>query len=564
MFSLGLKLLKTYPSKSALIIILALLVGVLEGVSIGAIMPILEIILNNNSSDSSSSLVVFITKLLNGVGLELTIYSVTSLLFFAILGKAIVSFFSMNVIGSVVANISNEMRKSYVDAYISSQWLYLKNLKSGEGFSSLNQEIPKAASIYRYSCVILASIFQIIVLLYLALIISFVAVIGGIILGFLIFVILHYFVKLSRDQSTIQVGVLNSFNSNINELFKALKVFKSMNLSKSIMHLIFSESDRINSATKKQIVAKHGTSYLQEPIMMFFLCIGLSFSFSLGITPASLLVTMVIFIRTAQALGKLQSDYQTFVTNAPYYFSFTGKLQSLKENSEGLDPYSNLKLKPPFKIKFDSVTFSYGKKMILNKVNIEFPSKGLICISGKSGSGKTSIVDLILGFYKPTEGQIIISDADGNLQTIESIRNSVGYVQQEPFIFHNSLMENITLGDNSISDEAVHSALDTAGCSEFITDLPNGLQTNLLEGGSILSGGQRQRLSIARALVKNPRLLLLDEFTSALDGETASLLMETISGIGKNIPVIIITHDQKVASFADYVYTINDCKVELS
>ena len=251
MFSLGLKLLKTYPSKSALIIILALLVGVLEGVSIGAIMPILEIILNNNSSDSSSSLVVFITKLLNGVGLELTIYSVTSLLFFAILGKAIVSFFSMNVIGSVVANISNEMRKSYVDAYISSQWLYLKNLKSGEGFSSLNQEIPKAASIYRYSCVILASIFQIIVLLYLALIISFVAVIGGIILGFLIFVILHYFVKLSRDQSTIQVGVLNSFNSNINEL--SLLIEKRSNIYSKALYKVDCDNLTKTEITKKII-----------------------------------------------------------------------------------------------------------------------------------------------------------------------------------------------------------------------------------------------------------------------------------------------------------------------
>ncbi|MDA9082156.1 ABC transporter ATP-binding protein/permease [Gammaproteobacteria bacterium] len=564
MFSLGLKLLKTYPSKSVLIIILSLVVGVLEGISIGAIMPILEIILNNNFADPSSSLATFIASLLNGIGLDLTIYSVTGLLFFAILGKAVVSFFSMNVIGSVVANISNEMRKSYVDAYISSQWLYLKSLNSGEGFSSLNQEIPKAASIYRYTCVILTSIFQIFVLLYLALIISYVAVIGGIILGLLIFILLHYFIKLSRDQSTIQVGVLNSFNSNINELFKALKVFKSMNLSKSIMHLIFSESDRINSATKKQIVAKHGTSYLQEPIMMFFLCIGLSFSFSLGITPASLLVTMVIFIRTAQALGKLQSDYQTFVTNAPYYFSFSEKLQLLNDHSEGLDSHSSLKLKSPFKIIFDSVSFSYGKKIILDKVNIQFPSKGLICISGKSGSGKTSIVDLILGFYKPSEGQINILDAYGDLQTIESIRNSVGYVQQEPFIFHNSLFENITLGDNMISDESVFSALETAGCSEFVADLPNGLHTNLLEGGSILSGGQRQRLSIARALVKKPSLLLLDEFTSALDGETASLIMKTISGIGKKIPVIIITHDQKIASFADYVYTIKDCKVELS
>jgi ATP-binding cassette, subfamily C, bacterial len=564
MFRLGLKLLKTYPSKSALIIILALAVGVLEGISIGAIMPILEIILDNNSANSNSELVNFIEGLLNGVGLELSIYSVTSLLFFAILGKAIMSFSSMNVIGSVVANISNEMRKTYINAYISSQWAFLKGLKSGEGFSALNQEIPKAASIYRYACVILASVFQIFVLLYLAMIISYVAVLGGIILGVLIFIVLYYFVKLSRDQSTIQVGVLNSFNSNINELFKALKVFKSMNLSKSIMNLIFSESDRINVATKKQIVAKHGTSYLQEPIMMFFLCLGLSFSVSLGITPASLLVTLVIFIRIAQALGKLQSDYQTFVTNAPYYFSFEEKLNLLDKNSEGLNIHSDSKLISPFKIIFDSVTFSYGEKLILDKVNIEFPPQGLICISGKSGSGKTSIVDLILGFYKPTEGQINVVDGTGDLQSLESIRNSVGYVQQEPFIFHSSLMENITLGDHLISAESVHSALEISGCREFISDLPHGLGTNLLEGGSMLSGGQRQRLSIARALVKNPSLLLLDEFTSALDAETATLIMKTISRISKKIPVIIITHDQTIANFADHLYTIDDCKVVLS
>src|SRR5690606_21587447 len=149
-----------------------------------------------------------------------------------------------------------------------------------------------------------------------------------------------------------------------------------------------------------------------------------------------------------------------------------------------------------------------------------FPKGKLTTLIGPSGAGKTTLSDVLLGLVRPRSGQILVDGVPLEELNLEQWRELVGYVPQELFLFHDTVMNNVTLGDPHITPEEVREALEAAGAWSFVEQLPQGMDTVVGERGTLLSGGQRQRISIARALVRKPKLLLLDEVTSALDPAT--------------------------------------------
>jgi len=183
-------------------------------------------------------------------------------------------------------------------------------------------------------------------------------------------------------------------------------------------------------------------------------------------------------------------------------------------------------------------------------------------LTGFLGSGKTTLVDMLLGLYRPSSGSILM---DGrNLEEIgfQSVRAQVGYVQQDPFIFNESVLMNVGLSNKDISREAVIEALKAAKAYSFVENMVDGIDTVLGEDGSKISGGQKQRISIARALARRPSILILDEATSALDKKTMLDILEIIKKVSREILVIAITHQQEVLDTSDKVYFIEDNKIK--
>jgi ATP-binding cassette subfamily C protein len=193
---------------------------------------------------------------------------------------------------------------------------------------------------------------------------------------------------------------------------------------------------------------------------------------------------------------------------------------------------------------------------------MEIPARSVTVLTGPSGSGKTTIADIILGLHAPGSGSVLV---DGRpLQEIDlgSWRRLIGYVPQELILFHDTLHANLTLGDASISDDDVRQALETAGAWDFINAMPGGIMSIAGQQGANLSGGQRQRIAIARALVLKPRLLILDEVTSALDTRTEKEICENICNLSHGITIFAITHRPALLEIADRVYAIKDGMVE--
>ena len=224
--------------------------------------------------------------------------------------------------------------------------------------------------------------------------------------------------------------------------------------------------------------------------------------------------------------------------------------------------HQSRQLLPPIRgvIRFLSVTFRYHPESDVNTLeNLSFDIQAgqTIALVGRSGSGKTTIAKLLLGLYTPTSGKILIDGYDVSTLSLRSLRQQIGVVDQDTFLFGSTIRENISLGHPHASLEEVIEAAEQAGAHQFIKELPMGYETQIGEGGGLLSGGQRQRLAIARALLGNPRLLILDEATSSLDAESERIIQTNFNKILKDRTTLVIAHRLSTVRNADLILVLD-------
>jgi subfamily B ATP-binding cassette protein MsbA len=213
-------------------------------------------------------------------------------------------------------------------------------------------------------------------------------------------------------------------------------------------------------------------------------------------------------------------------------------------------------------IEFRHLTFGYTKdKTVLNDINVVIPKGKTIALVGPSGGGKSTLADLIPRFYDPQQGEVCIDGKPLTDYQLESIRKEMGIVTQESILFNDTIFNNIAFGLENVSEEDVIRAAKVANAHEFIVRTENGYQTKIGERGSKLSGGQRQRLSIARAVLKNPPILILDEATSALDSESEKLVQDALTKLMENRTSIVIAHRLSTIQHADEILVIQEGKI---
>jgi ABC-type multidrug transport system fused ATPase/permease subunit len=212
-------------------------------------------------------------------------------------------------------------------------------------------------------------------------------------------------------------------------------------------------------------------------------------------------------------------------------------------------------------VRFENVSFSYQEQATLENINIEALPGQTIALVGPTGAGKTTILSLLARFYETTSGSITMDGMTLSNLSKASLRDRMGYVTQEAFLFNGTVKENLQLAKRDASDEEMWSALTAAHAAPFVKELPQLLDTNVGERGVKLSGGEKQRLSIARALLKNAPILLLDEATASVDSETERLIQQALDHLMKNRTSFVIAHRLSTIQNADKIYVLDAGKV---
>ena len=296
------------------------------------------------------------------------------------------------------------------------------------------------------------------------------------------------------------------------------------------------------------------------------------------------LATAVVFVFMGKALIDREIASGAFILyivclgSIPRPIKQIGKANNLIQRSaaaaermkEVLDMKSSIEEKPDASVfslfsesvRFEGVDFGYnGKKLVLEGINLEVKRGEVMAIVGSSGSGKSTLVNLLPRFYDPTAGRLLIDGHDIKDVTLKSLRAQIGIVTQEIILFNDTVARNIAYGMQGTSREKIEEAARMANAHDFISSLPYGYDTSIGERGFMLSGGERQRLAIARAILKDPPILVLDEATSALDAESERLVQEAIARLMVNRTVFVIAHRLSTIKNATRIIVLDDRRV---
>ncbi|MCD6460771.1 ABC transporter ATP-binding protein [bacterium] len=270
---------------------------------------------------------------------------------------------------------------------------------------------------------------------------------------------------------------------------------------------------------------------------------------------------LVAMVKPLKTLGKINSLMQRALGATERIFEILDTKATIteKKNPAHLPFIKN-------NIVFKNVSFGYEQdnntKTVLNNIDFEIKKGEIAAFVGPSGAGKTTILNMVPRFYDPQQGKIMIDDTDLKEVSFKSLRRQISIVTQETILFNETVLSNISYGENNVSIKDVQDAAKLANAHEFIKQMPKGYETIIGEKGVKLSGGQKQRLSIARAILKNPAILILDEATSALDSESEKLVQEAINRIMKKRTVLVVAHRLSTILHSDKIFVINQGIIE--
>lgn len=362
--------------------------------------------------------------------------------------------------------------------------------------------------------------------------------------------------KKLKKQSNLAQEENGHFLSIVEETLSSLKIIKGFNAEKRFYHRFQESTNRLNSILNSLINRQNLASPTSEFLGIFVIVIILWFGGNMVLIEGTLdAATFIAFLGLAYniltpAKQISKASYSVKKGNAA-----AERILSVLETPSNLTDSPNAIEKQSFeeKISIKNISFSYEKEKVLKNFSIEVPKGNTVALVGQSGSGKSTIANLITRFYDVQEGSILIDGTDIREIKKRSLRDLMGLVTQDSILFNDSVRNNIALGNPAASEEEIIDALKVANAWDFVKELPEGLETNIGDSGNKLSGGQKQRLSIARAVLKNPPVMILDEATSALDTESEKLVQKALENMMKNRTSIVIAHRLSTIQNADNI-----------
>ena len=394
----------------------------------------------------------------------------------------------------------------------------------------------------------------------------------------LIFVIVLFFERQILKFFRIARNAYSEFVRWLAESINGNKTIKTL----AIENTIYDECDEITEDVKKKRIKAGYVSALFQPsinilsalttalVILVFPIIGISNETT---SMVALIVLFIGFVGSVynpiQSLAEIFSDLMGTQASVEKIFLLIDKEPDLVDTPEVIEKYGSIfdNKKENFEelkgdIKFEHVSFSYKEDLeVIHDLNIAIKAGTSLAIVGETGSGKSTTVNLLCRFYEPTKGKILIDGVDYKSRSVGWLRSNIGYVQQTPFIFKGTIKDNIRYGKHDATDEEIIKACKIVDIDEFIMSLKNGYDTYLEDGGNELSQGQKQLISFARAIIRNPKILILDEATSSIDTETEHTIQSAINKILKGRTSIMIAHRLSTIINCDRILVMKDGKV---
>lgn len=547
-------------------LVFILIDGVTSSIGLVLLVPLLSLTGITGQTTSSIPFVNDGLALLNTVDIKARLIAILAIYLFLIIIQTTVSR-KMSILNTVIVQgYTKYLRDNLFAAIVKTEYSCFNEKRKSDITSDFSNEITRIAGgtlfFLRIISQILLSAFQIAVALLMSVPLT-------------LFVLLCAAVIFLCTKSTFKKSKtlgesLRSSNQNlmrrIQEQLDGIKEIKSYGI----------ENDQIAGIKQTTEDTKNNVidfTRLQTKASMLYkiaaaAAIAVLFYISLiyfQTNPATLLILIYIFAQLWPTFTSFQNNLQNVLSMLPSFESLMNTIADFKANEERCGNYSEdtfLK-QPSFCVSFLDVSFAYKNSdgFLLTDLEFTIPDKGMTALVGKSGAGKSTVVDLLLGLIHPTQGQICVNSTPINALNIKSWRKCIGYVPQNPFLFNGTIRENLTRFNPNASEEEVVRALKLAAAQDFIEKTEYGLDTVIGDSGVRLSGGERQRIVLARALLRNPRILVLDEATSSLDTENEYKIQEAIENLAESMTIVVIAHRLSTIVHADNILVMDNGRI---
>ena len=563
--------LKDYSGSVLWYFVTVVLSIVFSILSLGMLFPFLQLLFNKEGSvgmaakQSSNPVIAWVNHYLQHLissGDQFYALGIVCILIIAsIFLKNLFVYLAARILGPIKNNIVNRFRIDLYDKILKLPIGYFTEKRKGDLMSRMTNDVNEVetsvvGTLEGWVKDPLSIIINLTVLFYLSPRLTFFILICIPIMGFVIG-------RVSRSlkkQSTRVAAKSGETISAIDETLGGLRVIKAFNVEGLLRNKFISTSNELldarNQIGYRRDMASPMSELMGVTIFAGILWFGgrLVLSDSIGINGALFLTYMGLFYNIIDPAKSISTAFSNMQKGA----AAIGRIEEVLNAPVTVDDNPNGKKITAFakSIEFKNVSFLYDDAVILKNINLTIEKGKTVALVGSSGAGKSTIADLIPRFHDVSEGQILVDGINIKDYSLHSLRNQISIVTQEPILFNSSIAENIALGMTVAKPEDIIKAAKIANAQNFIEKKEQGYNTNIGDRGSKLSGGERQRLTIARAVLKNPPILILDEATSSLDTESERLVQDAINNLMNNRTSIVIAHRLSTIRHADEIIVL--------
>ena len=550
---------KQYPRQFGLLFLLLVVEGAVAIVSVLALVPLADFMLDNSLTKPSRITEIAINGL-STISVPTTFWTLAALFLFSTFFRASLEVAIRYAILRIKYAVSRGLVGDALQTFFKSRWEFFSGSEQGRLLNSLNRELVIIGDTLGHIATFFAQIVHLGI--YLALPLWLNAQLTLIALGLAIlfgspFLLLngisYRLGKLNTETANIAMGILT-------EALGAARLILGFGWQKQVNERYLAAFDEHTKVTLRSQVLGSAVPKFFQPMAMLAIIIALGFAVERQGHISELAAVMWSLL---SAMPILSAVLQTNISISNFLPSYE-QLSSLRsraaelEEVQGGQAFSKLK----FGIELINLSFTYhSRTKTLTNLNLQIRKGQMTALIGESGSGKSTVTDLVLGLQIPEIGQVLIDGVPFGDWNQNSFRERVGYVPQDPQLFHASIRDNMLWAFNGARECDIWDALQLANAADFVKELPLGLDTIVGDRGIRLSGGQRQRIALARALLRDPELLILDEATSSLDTDSERLIQQSIHHIAQSKTILIVAHRLSTVAKANQVYVLHQGRV---
>ena len=533
----------------------------LEVAGIGFLVPLLENLESQGDGIPKSRVSQFISDFYGSLGVPFALWTIMVGGFLLFTVQAVLAYLRETLTVKIAGAVGADVRKETFHNLLHMDLAYIHRKKGGELANSLITETSRVQSAYLQSVNLVARIFEAFVYLALALVLAWplVLVVMGLVLA------ASLVVKLELGLAARYGKRLTKINQNLHtttiEHLGGLRILKAFNLEAVSFEALKKHAEEQPRLYYLIAKSRSRIGVLFEAIMVGGLLLIVYFAVTVFDFATALLLTFIfVLYRFYPRIAVINKAVHSITGDIPGVLNVLTLIEETRSPSiySGRHPFSGLE----DRVRFEGVTFGYdGDRRVLKDINLSIERGETTAVVGTSGAGKTTLVNLLMRFYDPSSGRVLVDGTDLRELDLQAWRASIALVNQDIFLFNDTIGNNIALGKQGATEAEIREAARQSYADEFVLELPDGYDTVIGDRGVRLSGGQRQRIALARAVIRDPQILILDEATSELDSKSEQLVRQAIDELAADRTVFVIAHRLSSIMHADRILVLEDGRI---